>query len=321
MRAVQITSLDGPEKIEVLQIAEPKPLEGEVTIQVHAAGVAFPELLQTRGGYHVRPDPPFTPGTEVAGVVLSAPADATVKVGDRVAALPGLNGLAEVVTCPANMVFPLPDEMSFTQGAAVPMNYMTAHFALRRRGHLEAGETVLVHGAGGGVGTAACQLASAWGARVIAVVSTAEKGEVAKAAGAHDIVLADDFLTQVKDLTGGQGVDIVVDPVGGDRFTDSLRSLATEGRLLAIGFTSGEIPTVKVNRLLFNNISVVGVAWSYAQARPDFLAWQWEELRPLMSDGRISPPIGGEWPIDDAKEAFLALDQRRATGKMIVRLV
>ncbi len=236
----------------------PEPSGDGVVIEVAAAGICFPDVLLTRGQYQITPDLPFVPGSEVAGLVRSAPVSSGYAAGDRVAAFPFLGGFAEVVEADAAMVFPLPDSVTYEQGAALPMNYLTCHFALRERGRLREGETVLVQGAAGGIGTAAVQLAAAWGARVIAVVSSPDKGDVARAAGAHEVVLADGFRDAVAGLTNGRGVDVVVDPVGGDRFTDSLRSLAPGGRLLVIGFTAGSIPEVKVNRLLLGNISVVG---------------------------------------------------------------
>jgi NADPH2:quinone reductase len=316
---VQITRLDGPTALEVVDVPEPEAGPGTVLVDVHAAGVTFPEVLQSRGEYQLKPDLPFVPGSEVAGTVRSAPEGSAFTVGQRVAAFPGLGGYAEVVAAPEGMVFPLPDRTSFLQGAALPMNMLTMHFGLTKRGHLREGETVLVHGAAGGVGTAAVQLAAALGARVIAVTSTQEKAEVARAAGAHETVLADGFRDAVKELTGGVGVDMVVDPVGGDRFTDSLRSLAREGRLLVIGFTAGEIPQVKVNRLLLNNISVVGVGWgAYWTRQPEYLQEQWAELLPLLEAGRLDPVLGTTYALEDAAQALLELDERRAAGKVLL---
>jgi NADPH2:quinone reductase len=219
------------------------------------------------------------------------------------------------------MVFPLPDDLPFDKAAALPLNYLTAHFALRRRAQLRDGETVLVHGAAGGVGTAACQLAAAYGARVIAVVSTPEKGEIARAAGAHDVVPVDGFRDEVRRLTDGTGVDVVVDPVGGDRFTDSLRSLAREGRLLVLGFTGREIPRVKVNRLLMTNTSVVGVAVKeFWDDDPEYPGRQWSDLVPLVQSGAIDPPIGSVFPLDETAAAIRAMDERQAAGRVIVRI-
>jgi NADPH2:quinone reductase len=314
-----ITALTGPDAIEIREVAEPTPERDQVLVDVEYAGVVFPDVLQTRGEYQVRPAVPFTPGWEVSGVVR---ADAGgFRAGDRVAAMPVVGGLAETVAVDAHMVFPLPDGVPHDKAAALPLNYLTVHFALTRRAQLRKGETVLVHGAAGGVGTAACQLAAAYGARVIAVVSTVEKGEVARAAGARDVVPVDGFRDEVRRLTDGRGVDVIVDPVGGDRFTDSLRSLAREGRLLVLGFTGREIPTVRVNRLLMTNTSVVGVAsaefWS---GEPDYPRQQWVELMPFVQSGDIDPPIGPVFSLDDAAAAIRVLDERRAVGRVLVRI-
>ncbi len=319
MRAALVTALTGPDAVEVRDVPEPVPRPGQVLVDVEYAGVVFPDVLQTRGEYQVRPEPPFTPGWEVAGVVR---ADAGgFAAGDRVAALPMTGGFAETVAVGADMVFPLPDRVPSDKGAAVPLNTLTAHLALLRRARLQAGETVLVHGAAGGVGTAACQLAAASGARVVAVVSTPEKGEVARAAGAHEVVPADGFRDEVRRLTGGRGADVVVDPVGGDRFTDSLRSLAREGRLVVLGFTGGEIPTVRVNRLLLTNTTVMGAASvEFWRTEPGHAARQWRDLVPLVESGAIDPPIGAVHPLDQVAAAIRELDQRRAAGRVLVRV-
>ena len=199
------------------------------------------------------------------------------------------------------------------------MNYLTAHFTLLARGRLAEGETVLVHGAAGGVGTAVVQLAAALGNRVIAVVSSEAKAEVARRAGAQDAVLVEGFRDAVKALTEGRGVDVVVDPVGGDRFTDSLRCLAPDGRLLVVGFTAGEIPTVKVNRLLLNNIDVVGVGWgAYALSRPGYAAEEWQELMPHLRSGALDPLVAETLTLDDAAAALGRIDDRTVTGKIVL---
>ncbi|UPK74735.1 NADPH:quinone oxidoreductase family protein [Nocardioidaceae bacterium SCSIO 66511] len=322
MRAAQITSLDGPAAVGVTDVDVPVPGDGQVLIDVHAAGVSFPEVLQTRGLYQLKPPLPFVPGSEVAGVVVESPADSGLAAGDRVAAFPLLGGFAERTVVSGDMVFALPDALSYEQGAALPLNYLTAHFALLRRGGLQPDESVLVHGAAGGVGTASIQMAKAFGAgQVIAVTSSDAKAQVALAAGADDVVAADGFKDAVRDLTGGRGVDLVVDPVGGDRFTDSLRSLAPNGRLLVIGFAAGEIPTVKVNRLLLNNIDVRGVAWGgFIVQRPGYVAAQWAELVPHIESGALQPPIGATYPLDSVSDALRELDERRAIGKIVLTL-
>ncbi|BBY85938.1 NADPH:quinone oxidoreductase family protein [Mycolicibacterium tokaiense] len=321
MRAIQIARLDGPEAAEVVEIDE--PAADGVVIEVHAAGVAFPDALQSRGLYQYKPELPYTPGGEIAGVVRSAPAGAHVSAGDRVAGLTMLcGGMAEVVTLPAERVFALPDAVSFEAGAGLLFNDLTVLFALRERGRLAAGETVLVHGAAGGIGTSTLRLAPALGAgRTIAVVSTEAKKEIARTAGATDVVLADGFKDAVKELTGGRGVDIVLDPVGGDRVTDSLRSLAPGGRLLVVGFTGGDIPTIKTNRLLLNNVDAVGVGWgAWTMTHPGYVAQQWAELAPLLASGAVTAPEPEIYPLERAGEAIAALENRTAKGKVVVRL-
>jgi NADPH:quinone reductase len=321
MRAIQIARLDGPQAAEVVEIDEP---QGDgVVIDVHAAGVAFPDALQSRGLYQHKPELPYTPGAELAGVVRSAPADAHVTAGDHVAGLTMLNGaMAEVIVLQPDFVFKLPDSVSFEAGAGLLFNDMTVHHALLTRGRLADGETVLVHGAAGGVGTSTLRLAPAWGAsRTIAVVGSEDKIAAAEAAGASDVVLADGFRDAVKELTDGRGVDIVVDPVGGDRFTDSLRSLAPGGRLLVVGFTGGEIPTLKVNRLLLNNVDAVGVGWgAWALTHPGYLADQWADLEPLLASGKVSAPEPVVYPLDRAADAIASLEDRSAKGKVVVKL-
>ncbi|OMC14401.1 MULTISPECIES: NADPH:quinone oxidoreductase family protein [unclassified Mycobacterium] len=321
MRAARVTRLDGPDAIEVSDVDEPSG-DG-VVVEVHAAGAAFPDALLTRGLYQYRPEPPFVLGAEIAGVVRSAPDGAHVGPGDRVVGLTMLSGgMAEVAILSPDRVFKLPDNVSFEAGAGLLFNDLTVYFALTVRGRLGQGETVLVHGAAGGIGTSTLRLASLLGAsRTIAVVSTEDKADVATAAGATDVVLAEGFKDAVKELTGGRGVDVVVDPVGGDRFTDSLRSLAPGGRLLVIGFTGGEIPTVKVNRLLLNNIDVVGVGWgAWTATHPDALAEQWAGLEGLLSSGRLTPPTPEVYPLEQAAAAVASLENRTAKGKVVVRV-
>ncbi|MCW2722399.1 NADPH:quinone oxidoreductase family protein [Pseudonocardia sp.] len=318
MRAVQVVALDGPAAVQVREVPEPVRQPDQVLVDVRAAGVNFPDVLQSKGQYQYRPDMPFTLGSEIAGVVREAPEGSPLKPGDRVAGFPGTGAFAEVVAVSADHVLPLPDEVGFAAGACLPMNYLTAHFALLVRGHLRKGQRVLVQGAAGGVGTACVQLAAAVGAHVVAVVSTDAKAEVARAAGAHDTVLVDGFRDAVKALGP---VDIVVDPVGGDRFTDSLRCLAPEGRLLVIGFTAGDIPTVKVNRLLLNNIDVVGVGWgAFAMARPGYLGTQWAELEPHLRNGALDPLISATFPLERAGDALTRIDERQVTGKVVLEV-
>ena len=312
MRAIQVTSLDGPKAVELTDVPEPDA-SGKVLLDVHVAGINFPDVLMTRGEYQMKPELPFVPGSEVAGTVVSGPGFAP---GTRVAGFTVLGGYAERAVADPALLFALPDRVSFGAGAALLMNYLTVDFALVRRAHLQPGETVLVQGAAGGIGVATIQLAKVMGAHVIAVVSTDEKAEIARVAGADEVLRADSFLAEAKGR-----VDVVMDPVGGDRFTDSVRCLKPEGRLLVVGFTAGAIPEVKVNRLLLNNVSVVGVGWGAFWMRdPAYLQEQWARLLPYLEDGRLEPLLGNTYPLERAADALLELDERRALAKVLLAL-
>jgi NADPH:quinone reductase len=327
MRAMQITELTGPASaLKPADVPEPDashPLTpgSGVIVDVRAAGVSFPEVLQSRGEYQVKPPLPFVPGSEVGGVVRSAPPDAAVKAGDRVAAFCMLGGFAETVVAPSHFTFKLPDNLDFAQGAALVLNYHTAYFALKLRGRLAPGETVLVHGAAGGVGTASLQVAKGLGATAIAVVSSETKAQVARQAGADHAIRSDGpWKDEAREISRG-GVDVVIDPVGGDRFTDSLRSLAEGGRVVVVGFTGGSIPEVRVNRLLLNNIEVVGAGWgAYVLSRPDATLAIGQELERLIEVGHVAPVIGASYPLERAGEALALLDERGATGKIVLEL-
>jgi NADPH2:quinone reductase len=327
VRAIQITELTGPDSaLALVDVPEPEPSHpltpGQaVVVEAHAAGVSFPEVLQTRGQYQFKPPLPFVPGSEVGGIVRSAPPEAAVKEGDRVAAFCMLGAFAEVVVAPEFMCFKLPDELDFAQGAALVLNYHTAYFSLKLRGRLTEGETVLVHGAAGGVGTASLQVAKGLGARTIAVVSSDEKEQVARDAGADQVVRSDGpWKDQAKELSGG-GVDIVLDPVGGERFTDSIRSLGEGGRVVVVGFTEGSIPEVRVNRLLLGNTEVVGAGWgAYVMGRPDVTRQIGSEIMRLVDAGFVRPIVGARFPMARAAEALKLIDERGATGKVVLDL-
>lgn len=322
MRAAQVVTTTGPTDVVVTDVAEPTPGPGDVLIEVHRVGVSFPDLLLSRGQYQMKPETPFSLGVDVAGTVVSAPEGSGFEPGQRVAACGGWGGAQERVAIPADWVFALPDAASYDEGAALPMNYLTAEFALYERGGLREGETVLVHGAAGGLGTATIQVAKGMGARVIGVVSTEAKKATATTAGADDVVLLDGFKDAVKELTGGAGVDVVADIVGGDAFTDSLRSLSTQGRLLVLGFASGAgIPEVKVNRLLLNNTDVRGVGWgAFAMVRPGYMGEQWARLVPMIESGHVKPPVGRLYELDEFGQALVDMDERRTLGKSVVRV-
>jgi NADPH:quinone reductase len=346
VRAIQIVRETGPDSaLEPADLPEPSsppshmltPGRG-LLVEVHSAGVSFPELLQTRGQYQLKPPLPFVPGSEVAGVVRVAPEDAHVKPGERVMAFCGLGGWAELAVAPETMTFPLPEQLDYAQGAGLILNYHTAYFALVLRGRMRPGETVLVHGAAGGVGTAALQVARGLGAHTIAVVSDETKERVAREAGAEHVLRTDGpWKDEAREIAAGMGgaearggspggsggaapgVDIVLDPVGGERFTDSLRALREQGRVVVVGFTGGSIPEVKVNRLLLNNIEVVGAGWGgYAMARPEVSRQIDEALAPLIEGGHVRPLVGARHPLEQAAEALRELDERRATGKVVL---
>ncbi len=325
MKAIQIADLSGPEgALRLVDVPEPQathpltPGEG-VTIDVHAAGVSFPELLQTRGLYQLKPPLPFVPGSEVAGVVRGAPAGAAVKEGDRVAAFCGLGGFAQTVVAPAPMTFALPDALDFAQGAGLILNYHTAYFALAMRGRLARGETVLVHGAAGGVGTAALQVAKGLGARTIAVVSSDEKQRTAEQAGADHVVRSEGPWKDEAKALGEGGVDVVLDPVGGDRFTDSLRSLRENGRVVVVGFTAGSIPEVRVNRLLLGNTEIVGAGWGHwAMSHLDASREVGAALHTMIEDGFVRPIVGRRLTLEQAADALLLLERREALGKVVL---
>jgi NADPH2:quinone reductase len=318
MRAMRLTSLDGPDSLELAQVPVPGGAD-DVIIEVHAAGVAFADLLMTRGQYQIKPPVPFVPGSDVAGIVVRAPAGSPFRAGDRVAGIPKGGAWAEYAAA-APTIFKIPDGMDFDAATAMTVNYQTSYFALINRGLLRAGETVLVHGAAGGVGSAAVQIARGAGATVIAIVRGADKAASMREQGADHVVEAESaWLAEVRSLTGGRGVDVVYDPVGGDRFTDSLRSLAPGGRLLVVGFAGGEIPTVKVNRLLLNNTSVVGVAWpEYARVDPAMPRDVADGLAKMWDAGFIKPVVGRRFPLERAAEALREIESRRAIGKVVL---
>ncbi|QCQ92254.1 NADPH:quinone oxidoreductase family protein [Rhodococcus sp. SGAir0479] len=318
MRAVVVTELTGPSAMVVQDVPEPDAA-GLVLIDVKASGVCFPDLLISHGKYQLRPDPPFVPGTEVAGVVVSAPEDSGFAAGQRVLAVSSLGGYAERVAVHPALVLPVPDELSFEEAASLIINYQTMEFALARRARLQPGETVAVLGAAGGVGTSTIQLAKAHGARVIAVVRRDGADDFLREIGADEVVrLTDGWDQQIRDLTGGRGADVIVDPVGGDAFDDAVRALAPEGRLVVIGFAGGGIPSVKLNRVLFRNISIVGAAWGeFLRHEPAALVQTHAALVEHVRAG-LRPIVKARYPLAAAAQALVDLEEGRVLGKAVL---
>ena len=318
MRAVRIVRLDGPDGLEVARMPKPAAKD-HVVVEVHAAGVGFPDLLMTRGRYQFRPEPPFVPGVEMAGIVHTAPSDSAFQPGDRVAAWTPLGSWAEYAVASPVATFLIPEGMSFTQATSL-VNYQSAYFGLMERGSASAGETVLIHGAAGGVGSAAVDVATALGLQVIAVARGEKKLAAARGLGAeHCFDVQGDWLSEVKTVTDGAGVDLVFDPVGGDGFLNSVRVLGPLGRLLVVGFAGGTIPEVKVNRLLLRNSAVVGVAWGeFIRRDPAMPQRVGKALAALWDAGELNPLVGATFPLEQAADALREIEGRRAIGKVVL---
>jgi NADPH2:quinone reductase len=321
MRAVRCHELVGPSALRVDEVEAPTPGAGEVLVEVRAAGVNFPDVLITQGKYQFRPAPPFVPGGEIAGVVEAVGAGVTsVAVGDRVAATMLFGAFAEKVVVPEAAVARLPDAVSFETGAALLLTYATTMHALVDRGRLRAGETLLVLGAAGGVGTAAIEIGKCLGALVIAAASSPEKLAHCRAHGAdHGIDYAKEDLKQrAKELSGG-GVDVVYDPVGGDMTEAALRTMAWAGRHLVVGFASGTIPKIPANLLLLKSCELVGVFWgAFAMRSPAENRAHVEQVLAWLAEGKVRPHVDAVLPFDRAAEALERLARREVMGKLVL---
>lgn len=322
MKAVLCKAFGPAETLVLEDVASPQAKKTEILLEVHAAGVNFPDTLIIEGKYQFKPPFPFSPGGEAAGVVTAVGEKVShLKVGDRVMALTGWGSFAEEVAVAGYNVMPIPPSMDFASAAAFGMTYGTSMHALKQRAHLQPGETLLVLGASGGVGLAAVEIGKAMGAKVIAAASSAEKLEVARAAGADELInySESNLKDEVKRLTGGQGADVIYDPVGGDLFDAAVRSIAWNGRLLVVGFASGRIPELPVNLALLKGAAVVGVFWgAFAQRQPADNAANFQQLFAWHAEGKLKPLVSQTFPLEQAAEAINTLGQRKAVGKVVV---
>ena len=331
MRALLSHEPGGPETLKLAELPDPQPGPGELLVRVHAAAINYPDVLIIEDKYQLKPPRPFAPGGEIAGEVIGIGEGVTDwQPGDRLIAVPGFGGLVEKIVIPARSAFRLPDSRSYTDGAALLLTYATSIHALWDRGRLQAGQTLLVLGAAGGVGLAAVELGKARGARVIAAVSSEEKAQAARAAGADDTVvyprgpfdkdgqkaLADLF----KKAVGPAGADVIYDPVGGDYAEPALRAIAWEGRYLVVGFPAG-IPRLPLNLTLLKSCDVCGVFWgAFAMRDPAANAAHVAELFELWDAGRISPKVSATYPLERAGEAIAAMAARQVIGKLVIEI-
>ena len=326
MRAVVVREFGPPEKASVGEFPDPVPGPNEVLVEVHADAANYVDLLVIGGTYQFKPKLPFVPGKGPAGVVRAAGSSVkSLKPGDRVLAMAEQGGYAELVTAAADQCYRLPDQMSYVDAAAMSLVYDTAWFALMERARFQPTDTVLVLGATGGVGYAAVQLAKAKGAKVLAGVSTPSKADLVRAAGADAVIdlsrpnLHDDLRAQVYAATGNQGVDIILDPLGGDIFDAALRALAWRGRLVVIGFAAGRIPTIKANYLLLKNIEVSGLQVSdYRKRTPDQVAACFADVFGLYAAGKLKPAPSETFPLVRFAEGLQRIQSRQARGRVIL---
>jgi NADPH2:quinone reductase len=321
MRAVLCKEHGPEEKLALEEVADPTPKENEVLVEMHASALNFPDVLQIRGKYQFQPPLPHGVCNEGAGIVLAVGDKvSSVKPGDRVIAV-GQGALAEKMVAHESMVIPMPDAMDFRTGAAFTTTYGTSYHALKQRANIQPGETLLVLGAGGGVGTSAVELGKAMGATVIAAASTDEKLAIAKDLGADHLINYSEgsLKDKIKELTGGKGADVVYDPVGGDFSEQALRATAWNGRFLVIGFAAGEIPKIPLNLTLLKGCSIVGVFWgAFTQVEADVNAQNIREMMELIVSGKVKPLINDVFKLEQYVEAFNCLSERRARGKVIV---
>jgi NADPH2:quinone reductase len=324
MRALVCKEYGPPESLVIEERPDPVPGAGEVLVDVRAAGINFPDVLAIAGTYQVKIPPPFVPGNEAAGIVEAVGAGVTrIKPGDRVIVTPHGGGFAEKCVAPEKLCLPLPAALDFAQGAGFTVTYATSYHAFRQCTELKKGETVLVLGAAGGVGSSAIEIAKALGAHVIAAASSEDKLQFARESGADQTINYSEVSLRdaVKELTGGKGIDVVYDPVGGELAQMALRSLAWHGRYLVIGFACGDIPAFPANLALLKEASIIGVWWgTWASRNPQESLQNMAELAAMIDEGRLTPRVTERYPLEQFTDAFAAITARRAKGKVVLTM-
>lgn len=324
MKALVCKEFGPPESLVLEDVDDPQPGHGEILVDIHAAGINFPDILVFAGKYQVRTEPPFIPGYEASGVVTDLGAGAhRFAVGDKVIVTPMGGGFAEKMAVSESHAFPLPEQMTFEQGAGFPITYCTSYHALKDVARIREGETLLVLGAAGGVGTTAVEIGKAMGAHVIAAASTDEKLEFSRSVGADDLInySTSPLKESIRELTGGKGANVIYDPVGGGLAEQALRGTAWQGRYLVVGFAAGEIPKFPANLALLKEASIKGVFWGqWAALNPDLHIENIREMVSLLADGRLRPRITATYALDDYVAAYSDVAGRRITGKTVFRI-
>ena len=322
MRSVVCTKLGDPKLLEIKEVKKPAPSKEEVLIKVEAAGINFPDALLVQGKYQVVLDPPFTPGNEICGLIYEVGEKVDFKIGTKVIGLPEIGGFSEYVAINKNLVIPINSSLSSVEAASLPINYGTSYYALKRRANIKKGETILVLGAAGGIGTATIQLAKILGVKTICAVSNQEKEEYVKTLGADEVIRYDkfDLKDEVKKLTNGNGVDVVMDPVGGNVTEQALRATAWNGRLLVVGFTDGNIPKVPLNLTLVKGVSIIGVWWGrWTMTSPNELYEDFQELLNFIENDSLKIVPNKIYSINDVPEALERFINRKNIGKSVVK--
>ena len=321
MKAVVCTKLGEPNLLEIKEIEKPTISEDEVLIKVEVAGVNFPDALLVQGKYQIVIDPPFVPGNEVCGFIEDKGENVDLSIGTKVIGIPPIGGFAEFVAINKNLVIPVHENFNSLAGASLPINYGTSYYALKRRANAQSGESLLVLGASGGIGTASIQLAKVMGLRTICAVGSEDKAEYVKSLGADEIVRYDqvDLKETVKELTGGKGVDLVIDPVGGEVSEQALRATAFNGRLLVIGFANGEIPKISLNLTLVKGVSIVGVWWGrWTNTSPYETAEDFKELVSYVENGQLDIVPKNNYKIEETSIALENFLTRKNIGKTVI---